>query len=221
VLFLERQRLRQMETFEEVMARVSTSVQALKKRRNAAVVVNDLLDSQKEFDSASDRAFVILWASRLDEYLRYALPHKLRPAISKGALDKLFEENGPLTTFSAKIILGYAVGLYGLKTFHDLEVIRQLRNEFAHSTKALTFSTKEVVAVCATLLFPEIHGAMRVPNDVLGNARKRGITTMFGTDARTRLAVTAHSISFNLVAAYEGGRLSPDAREKRIAAWLP
>ena len=202
------------------MAKISTSMADLKKRRYASKAVADLLDLQKELEGASDRAFVILWAARLDEQLRLTLPHKMRSPISKGATDKIFADGGPLYTFSAKILMGYAIELYGLKTLHDLEIIRQLRNEFAHSTKSLTFSTKEVIAVCNTLFFPDLHGAMHVPRDVLGHARKRGITTMFAKDARTRLAVAAHSVAVNLVSAYEAP-LSPEIRQKRIASWLP
>ena len=50
----------------------------------------------------------------------------------------------PLSTFSAKIRMGFAMKLYGERTFDDLELLKKLRNLFAHGRLAIDFNTPEV-----------------------------------------------------------------------------
>jgi DNA-binding MltR family transcriptional regulator len=63
--------------------------------------------------------------------------------------DQLFIGTGPLATFSAKIRLGYALGIYGRKTRHDLDVVREIRNAFAHAQKVITFENQEIANLCS------------------------------------------------------------------------
>ena len=57
----------------------------------------------------------------------------------------LVAETGPLSTFGRKIIAGYAFKLYDDKTKFDLDVIREIRNAFAHSRKIIDFDDRLVV----------------------------------------------------------------------------
>ncbi|WP_315792365.1 MltR family transcriptional regulator [Bradyrhizobium sp. SZCCHNRI1002] len=59
--------------------------------------------------------------------------------------EALQAEQGPLRSFSAKITMGFALGLYNEKVEHDLNVVRIVRNAFAHSKKLLDFSDPLVV----------------------------------------------------------------------------
>jgi DNA-binding MltR family transcriptional regulator len=53
--------------------------------------------------------------------------------------EMLLDERGPLRTFAAKITIGYAFGIYNEKIQHDLNIVRVIRNAFAHSKKLLDF----------------------------------------------------------------------------------
>jgi len=75
--------------------------------------------------------------------------------LSKSQWEGLFGENAPLGTFSAKIKLGYAMRLYGLRTQADLNHIREIRNIFAHSERPITFATKRIKDLCAALHTPK------------------------------------------------------------------
>lgn len=77
------------------------------------------------------RVAAILAGARVQSVLRQAILFNLVPLKSKED-DDLFDRSGPLATFSAQIKIGYALGLYGTKVRHDLDVIRDIRNEFAH-----------------------------------------------------------------------------------------
>jgi DNA-binding MltR family transcriptional regulator len=69
--------------------------------------------------------------------------------------EKLQGENGPLRSFSTKIIIGYALGIYDEKIQHDLNIVRIIRNAFAHSKKLLEFDDP--------LIIPEILSSRLLP----------------------------------------------------------
>jgi DNA-binding MltR family transcriptional regulator len=68
----------------------------------------------------------------------------MAPGVEKDGQKGLFGPNQPLSSFSAKIRMGFALKLYGELTFHDLELLRKLRNLFAHGRLAIDFNTPEV-----------------------------------------------------------------------------
>jgi len=83
-----------------------------------------------EFKEESDRAAVILGAAKLDLYLYQILIKVLLP--NPSGQDDLFDGDGPLSTFSAKIHLSYRMGLIDAGLAHSLHMIRKIRNAFAH-----------------------------------------------------------------------------------------
>jgi hypothetical protein len=80
-----------------------------------------------------DAAVVIRATSILDALLKFAFTARLRCEPSKTALAEVFEGNGPLATFSAKITLAAAMGITRGDARHDLKVLKKIRNDFAHS----------------------------------------------------------------------------------------
>lgn len=60
--------------------------------------------------------------------------------------NSIFDGTGPLSTFSAKIDVGFALGLFGSKTRHDLKTIKDIRNLFAHSHTNVTFRNKKIAS---------------------------------------------------------------------------
>ena len=105
----------------------------------ARFVVNLLLEGE--------RSAVVLGAARLDVSLE-----KLLKAVIKhnpGGVDNLFDTDRPLGTFSAKIGLAHRLGLIDSEFEHSLQMIRKLRNDFAHSiisAKLIDSPHKERVA---------------------------------------------------------------------------
>lgn len=96
-------------------------------------------------DQESDRGFVLIAAATLDEVLRLMLRHYfIDNPHEKNFLDKLFENEAPLSTFSSRIRLAYALGFIGDDLYHDLQIVRDIRNKFAHSIKALQLDTDSI-----------------------------------------------------------------------------
>ena len=83
-----------------------------------------------ELEKESDRGAVLVAAAFLDD----SLSNLLRSVMvdDKNLIDSLLRPDGPLGTFSARIKVCQAFGLLESDVYHDLQLIRRLRNEFAH-----------------------------------------------------------------------------------------
>ena len=102
----------------------------------------------------SDRAGVILVASWADHFLRI----KFVQEFDKGNADarsELFSSNGPLATFSAKLNVAFCAGWIDRDVYHDLQVIRRVRNEFAHSIDSHTLHDDPLSAMVGKLRVPK------------------------------------------------------------------
>ncbi|MBE7556685.1 MAG: hypothetical protein HS126_37015 [Anaerolineales bacterium] len=106
----------------------------------------------EELESQTDRGAAIIGASLLDRRLEEAIRVHL---LDNKVTEKLFDASQALGSFSAKIDLAYSLGLYGEKSYHDLNLIRKIRNEFAHFDTPLNFDSQSVASRCAELWFPK------------------------------------------------------------------
>ena len=101
----------------------------------------------------ADREAAIKSGSLVETSLEHAIKAKL-VRLKKSEYKALFEgPSAPLSTFSAKIWIGYALGIYGPKAKHDLETIKDIRNVFAHATQHITFKNRQIVARCKGMHF--------------------------------------------------------------------
>jgi DNA-binding MltR family transcriptional regulator len=96
--------------------------------------------------TVSDEAQVIVGGTILEIALRDAITRCFRHSISPKEKLKLFdsENRGLLAEFSAKIKIAYALGVGKEKTRDDLNLIREVRNYFAHTPRVVKLSDREV-----------------------------------------------------------------------------
>ena len=88
----------------------------------------------EEMNRESPRGKVLISASLLDDHLGESITARL---ISHPSVEKLTSGfNAPLGTFSARITAALALGVISEDEYHDLEIIRKIRNAFAHRLKA-------------------------------------------------------------------------------------
>ena len=73
--------------------------------------------------------------------------HKRIPRKDEKTWKRLTEENGPFSTFYAKIMLGYAFRFYDETLEENFHIVRRIRNMFSHARKPITFYHYLVVAV--------------------------------------------------------------------------
>lgn len=98
-----------------------------------------------------DRSLAIVMASVVESELSDMLVGKL--VDHKRTIEKFFMGMGPLSSFSAKIDLGFLLGLYGDDIGKMLHGIRNIRNAFAHDMKPLDFKSLEIIAKMKPLAF--------------------------------------------------------------------
>lgn len=82
--------------------------------------------------SPSDRSSVIVSAAYVDELLEYLIKCFLTSTPNEKEDNELFLGYGPLSSFSSKILLSYRLGLISDYEYKALQVIRKIRNAFAH-----------------------------------------------------------------------------------------
>jgi DNA-binding MltR family transcriptional regulator len=102
----------------------------------------------------NDRARIILATAILDQHLQTALLSHF-PIIdtdSKNEMSELFEgDAAPLSSFSSRIRIAYALGIFGRRTKRDLERIKLIRNACAHSRLPVHFNDPAIADECAKL----------------------------------------------------------------------
>jgi DNA-binding MltR family transcriptional regulator len=98
----------------------------------------------------SDRGCALFAAAYLDT----ALADMLRASLVKNKKmdDDLFESQGPLSTFSAKIKLAYYLGKLSPSERRDLDTIRSIRNDFAHHAATIDFDSQSIRDRCSNLV---------------------------------------------------------------------
>lgn len=95
----------------------------------------------------SDRACAILGAAMLDARLESLFRSRLL-----GSADELLANGRPLGSFSVKIRLSHSLGWISDDAFKDLNIVREVRNRFAHSfDHDLTFDDQSIRDQCSNL----------------------------------------------------------------------
>ncbi len=117
-------------------------------------MIADLLKKIGEQGERTHAAFVLSSTSVLEAALQSAIQTKFRP-LDKTMTERLFEGYGPISSFAAKIDLAYALDITTTEVHTDLNKIRRIRNEFAHSPDMLTLGSQRVKQLLNLLRKPE------------------------------------------------------------------
>src|SRR5437867_12802997 len=107
--------------------RTPLSERAAEFERRAA----ELAEFVSQLAAEGERSAVVLTAAKLDVQLEELLKKIIGP--HPGGTDNLFHPDRPLGSFSAKIALSYRLGLFDRDCERALQLIRKMRNDFAHS----------------------------------------------------------------------------------------
>jgi hypothetical protein len=149
----------------------------------------DDLTALDEAASASPRAAAIIATSVVEDALRWSLCGFLIPNLDEA---EMFDNEGaPLSSFHAKIVMGYALGIYGQVTREDLRRMQRVRNAFAHSPRAITFQTLEITEQCLALSYVDY---------AVINARRAKLPVRVSTavDLREKFLQTARLLMIDL-----------------------
>jgi DNA-binding MltR family transcriptional regulator len=103
----------------------------------------------REIMMGSPRAAALVAGAFLDNFLAGLILRHL-VELTPSEIESLFEPDRPLGSFSAKIRMARALGIFGPKTAHDLNIVRDIRNAFAHGLRRMNFETPEVKQLLAS-----------------------------------------------------------------------
>ena len=113
----------------------------------------------EELKSQTDRGTAIIAAAVLDDLLHQVLVARLIQLGSERH-EGLFERTGaPLSSFSAKIEMCFAVGTLSNQARLAMHLIRDVRNAFAHRIEQITFDHPTV----ATMIQARIMSSLKKP----------------------------------------------------------
>jgi len=102
-----------------------------------------------EFQKETDRGAALVGAALIDTRIDRILRGHF---VSKRIADELLSGgNAPIGTFSARMKLAYSLGLITRLEFHECDLIRKIRNEFAHEVHGLSFQTQKISDLAARL----------------------------------------------------------------------
>ncbi len=114
--------------------------------------LEDVSGWMAEFQNETDRGAALLGAAFLDEQLKEVLRQFLVPA--PRAIEKLLGVDRPLGTFSSRILATYLLGLITREWYADIDLVRKIRNHFAHHLHGTTFADQKVAGWCSSLMAP-------------------------------------------------------------------
>lgn len=105
----------------------------------------------------NDRGAAMLAATLLENTLRWAIFRRFVEVAYRFSRQSTayFDNNGMLSTFDAKLKFGDTLNTLGPVTLSNLDLIKHIRNTFAHSGIPITFSTPEIASACDELTPPE------------------------------------------------------------------
>jgi hypothetical protein len=108
-------------------------------------------DSQRPI---ADATFVLTISAAIEQALEMAISTHF--VLDDEGCRRMFDDtsNGSLATFASKIKMGLALGIYQKGVRDELDMIRHIRNLFAHSKEKLDFSSQEIVDGCFALRIP-------------------------------------------------------------------
>jgi DNA-binding MltR family transcriptional regulator len=105
--------------------------------------VRDVLDRAPNWIDRGQTTTVVTSVSILEEVLEATLLSRM-PAIDKKMHTRLFKGYGPLSSMAAKTDICFVLGVLSKSDYDDLNIIRQVRNIFAHSSQAMGFETSSI-----------------------------------------------------------------------------
>jgi hypothetical protein len=130
------------------------------------------------FGQTTGRSVGLVLAESLNEALYKLLERRMVASSAPG----LLEDRGPLATFSSRIDASHAFGLISDRERRDLNLIRRIRNDFAHvsmTTLPMSFDTEAVRNRCIELT--------ELPGDYVAVVRARRLLSSYDpTSARDR-----------------------------------
>lgn len=130
--------------------------------------------------SHDDRGLVLSLAAFAEDTLGRLLIAYLRE--EKQAKELVEGFNAPLGTFSARIKVAFSLGLLHREQYDNLEILRRIRNSFAHNWQGISFDRNDIRA-----LIRQLHKLLTLREDSIDDERNRLREAITGVVIEIRL----------------------------------
>lgn len=108
-----------------------------------------ILKTRFKLIKESDRGACLMAISLLEVELESLLSSVL--ILDKRMKDKVFNGHGPLSSLSSKLDMSFSMGYITKEMYQDFNLLRKIRNEFAHSPFDLTFESQKIKSLLDNL----------------------------------------------------------------------
>ncbi|HEY4943236.1 MAG TPA: hypothetical protein VII56_17535 [Rhizomicrobium sp.] len=150
---------------------------------------------------------VIVSASLLEKMLQLGIALKFRKPMSASETASLFSFSGTFGDFATKIRVCHAFGLLADSVQHDLEIVRDIRNDMCHSLTPLDFQDQSIRARCMNLK----HGK-KTNGHINTESHTRFIFSVLHMVRLLTISLHKERFEFQLVAAHSTDLLTAAAR---------
>lgn len=127
-------------------------------RANFSLSSSSFRQAAATFTSESDRGTALIAVAWVDDALEACLRAFFRDKKNGGngdrhrrIVDALLQPDGPLGSFASRIKLAYLLGIITVSLYSDLEIMRKIRNSFAHGRQTVRFSDQSIKDRCRSL----------------------------------------------------------------------
>ncbi len=122
----------------------STADTVIKRVNTLSIPLDHVRNTFEEAYQANDRACAIVIFALIDQMVTEIFSqHIIHP--NNQFQGKILGENGILSTASSRILMAYALAWLLLNVFHDVTLVRKIRNRFAHKMEVRNFSDRDIL----------------------------------------------------------------------------
>jgi hypothetical protein len=134
-----------------------------------------------EIEQQTDRGAALIAVAFVANRLERLIKSRLDPNANPDDLGKVFQGQGPLASFSAQIDLGYLMQFYPPVIRTLLHMVRDIRNDFAHTETPIKFDSQSIGDRCKNIL------KLLPPASVDGPQHIKNLEYEFGYPEKGRL----------------------------------
>lgn len=136
-----------LENLELVAEIVQTATHKLLSEQDpeSAVVLENIMEFRNNLLNESDRGLALMAAAYIDD--RFSVLLRAHFVDDKKILKRMFDFTGPLGNFSARLDMSYSLGLIPKNIYDDCNVVKKIRNDFAHVSKPFTFNDEPIRSI--------------------------------------------------------------------------
>jgi DNA-binding MltR family transcriptional regulator len=166
----------------------------------------------EQLNQQNDVACVVVSVAYIDACVRTVLRSYL---VNCNAARNLLDHRGPLGSFSYRCDLAYCLGLIPKELLHNLKVLGDIRNLFAHSHLSTTFDDPKVSMLCGDLTLLKVAG--QVIDGTTGESISvNQFPSVFRTSPRPRFILAVTLMASEL---FDAARV--EHREVKTSGWTP